>query len=69
MESVQKLDDKMRADMESVYKLRPIGKEFSNESLSPPLNHPWLFHDICYNEFASKIRNTIKCESVSTRSE
>ena len=46
MESIEKLGDKMRADMESVYKIRPIGKESSNESLSPPLNHPWLFRDL-----------------------
>ena len=56
---VEKLGARMRADMDEVRARRPIGGESSNESLPPPLNHPWLFRDICYNEFAIQVARAI----------
>ena len=59
LDSVEKLSAKMRADMEEVKKSRPVGKASSNESLSPPLNHPWLFKEICYNEFVIQVNHAL----------
>lgn len=56
---VEKLGTRMRADMDEVRAQRPIGEESSNESLPPPLNHPWLFRDICFNEFAIQVARAI----------
>ena len=52
---VDRLGDKMRDDMAAVKKVRSIAEKSSNESLAPPLNHPWVFREICYNEFAIQI--------------
>ena len=49
LDHIQLLSTRMRDDMEQVRARRPIAAESSNESLPPPLDHPWLFRDICYN--------------------
>ena len=59
LDHIQLLSARMRDDMEQVRARRPIAAESSNESLPPPLNHPWLFRDICYNEFAIQIAHGV----------
>ncbi len=58
-EHVERLAVRMRADMDEVRGRRPIGEESSNESLPPPLNHPWLFRDVCFNEFAIQVTHAV----------
>ena len=56
---VDRLGDKMRDDMDAVKKVRSIAEKSSNESLAPPLNHPWVFREICYNEFAIQVTEAL----------
>ena len=53
--TIDRLGEKMRADMAEVARSRPIGELATNESLSPPVNHPWLFEEICFNPFALQV--------------
>ena len=53
--TIDRLGEKMRADMAEVARSRPIGELATNESLTPPVNHPWLFEEICFNPFALQV--------------
>lgn len=59
LDIVDRLGDKMRDDMAAVKKVRSIAEKSSNESLAPPLNHPWVFREICYNEFAIQVTEAL----------